>query len=143
MLLRGFGIFFLFATAFPVAAEDIRQHVDMPEHMRLHMLENMRDHLLSLEIITRQLSNQQYEEAAEVAENRLGMTSLQLHGAAHMAQFMPEDMRTIGTGMHRAASRFSIAAQDAGVDGGLATALGALSEVMQQCVACHTGYRVH
>ncbi len=143
MPLRGFSIILLLTAAFPTVAEDNRQRVDMPEFMRSHMLENMRDHLLALETITRQLSNQQYEEAAEVAENRLGMTSLQSHGAAHMAQFMPEGMRAIGTAMHRAASRFAIAAQDADVDGGLATAFGALSEVMQQCVACHTGYRVH
>ena len=65
------------------------------------------------------------------------------HGAAHMAPFMPEPMRTLGTAMHRAASRFAIKAKDAAVEGGLAEAFGALSEVMQQCVACHSGYRVH
>ncbi|MGB1109527.1 MAG: hypothetical protein ACPG4N_04180, partial [Gammaproteobacteria bacterium] len=56
---------------------------------------------------------------------------------------MPKAMGAIGTSMHRAASRFALAARDADVDGGLAKAFGALSEVMQQCVACHEGYRVH
>ena len=124
-------------------AEDSRQHVELPGPMREHMLGNMRDHLLALESITRQLANQQYDEAAEVAENRLGMSSLESHGASHMAQFMPEGMQTIGTAMHRAASRFSIAAQEAELDGGLNIAFAALSEVMQQCVACHSSYRVH
>jgi cytochrome c556 len=56
-----------------------------------------------------------------------------------MAPFMPEPMRAIGTNMHRATSRFAVAARDAEVTGDL----GALSAVMRQCVACHEGFRVH
>ena len=126
-----------------VIGGDNRSQVDFPETMREHMLSNMRDHLLALETITRLLSNQQYDEAAEVAETRLGMSSLESHGASHMARFMPDRMREIGTAMHRAASRFSIVAQEAEVEGGLSRAFAALSEVMQQCVACHASYRVH
>lgn len=125
------------------AAEDGRIQVQLPEPMREHMLSNMRDHLLALESITRDLASGQFDAAAETAESRLGMSSMALHGASHMAPFMPEGMRTTGTAMHRAASRFALKAKDAAVDGGLAAAFGALSEVMQQCVACHSGYRVH
>ena len=71
------------------------------------------------------------------------MSSLEAHGATHMARFMPESMQSIGTGMHRAASRFAVAAQEAEVEGGLNRAFSALSEVMQQCVACHASFRVH
>lgn len=60
-----------------------------------------------------------------------------------MAPLMPEGMREIGTAMHRAASRFALTARDAEVAGGMASAFGALSEVMRQCVACHSRYRVH
>jgi len=56
---------------------------------------------------------------------------------------MPKEMRAIGTNMHRAASRFALAAKDAEIEGGLNKAFAALSEVMQQCVACHAGYKVH
>jgi antitoxin component HigA of HigAB toxin-antitoxin module len=124
-------------------SEDIRQKVELPPPMREHLLANMRDHLRALETITRLLSAQRYDEAAEVAEARLGITSMQAHGAAHMAPFMPEGMRTIGTAMHRAASRFALVARDAEVSGDLGAAFGGLSLVMQQCVACHSGYRVH
>ncbi len=133
----------MLVTALPAAAEESRQLVKFPDMMREHMLGNMRDHLLALETITRQLANHQYEEAAAVAESRLGMSATQAHGAAHMAPFMPPGMATIGTEMHRAASRFAIAAQNAAIDGGLSEAFSALSGVMQQCVACHSGYRVH
>ena len=126
-----------------VMAEDNRQLVEMPPPMKNHMLANMRDHLLALEQITRYLANQQYDEAAEVAETRLGMSSLESHGASHMARVMPQQMAQTGTEMHRAASRFALAARDAELEGGLNKAFAALSDVMTQCVACHAGYRVH
>ncbi len=124
-------------------AADNRIKVELPSHMRDHMLSNMRDHLLALQEITRYLSDSEYEKAADVAEQRLGMSSLESHGASHMGKFMPKEMGAIGTSMHQAASRFAISARDAELDGGLHKAFSALSEVMQQCVACHSGYRVH
>lgn len=126
----------------PAQAKDDRQMVELPDMMVEHMLSNMRDHLLALEEITRKLSTQDYDAAAEIAENRLGMSSLKSHGASHMAKFMPEGMRAIGTNMHRAASRFALAAKDAELEGGLNKAFAALSQVMQQCVACHAAFRV-
>ena len=133
----------LFILSGPIFADDGRVIVKLPDMMREHMLSNMRDHLLALEEITRYLASQNYDEAAEVAENRLGMSSMELHGASHLGQFMPKEMGAIGTNMHRAASRFALAAKDAEIDGGLNKAFSALSEVMQQCVACHAGYKVH
>jgi cytochrome c556 len=131
------------ALALPVGAEDTRQRVELPAPMQAHMLANMRDHLRALETITRQLADAHYEAASETAESRLGMSAMQAHGAAHMAPFMPEPMRAIGTAMHHAASQFAITARDAEVTGDLGAAFGALSQVMQQCVACHEGFRVH
>ena len=54
------------------------------------------------------------------------------------AQFMPEGMRQAGTGMHRAASRFALKAQE----GDELPAYAALSEITSACVACHSGYRI-
>jgi len=127
----------------PGNAQDPRQLVRFPDEMKAHTLSNMRDHLLALEQIDAALSRGDYEAAASLAEQRLGMSSLEAHGAAHLAPFMPEGMRDAGTRMHRAASRFAIAAQDAAVSSDPKPALGALSEVMQQCVACHAAYRLH
>ena len=133
----------LFGFSVSAVAKDERVQVQLPEPMREHMLSNMRDHLLVLETITRDLAAGEFEAAGETAESRLGMSSLESHGASHIARFMPEGMSVAGTAMHRAASRFAVKAKDAAVEGGLAAAFGALSEVMQQCVACHSGYRVH
>ncbi|MGE5266872.1 MAG: hypothetical protein ACM3L9_05840 [Deltaproteobacteria bacterium] len=135
-------------TMFPLlvltawAAEDSRQPVTMPAMMQEHMLANMRDHLLAVSEIQAALAAGQYDAAAEIAEKRLGMSSLEAHGARHMAAMMPESMQAIGTAMHDSASRFSLIAQEAAVTGNLARALGGLAEITRQCVACHVGYRL-
>lgn len=122
---------------------DSRQLVRFPEPMRLHTIGNMRDHLLALQQIDDALSRSEFDKASRIAEERLGMSSLEAHGAAHLAPYMPPPMQDIGTAMHRAASRFAVAAQDASVGNDVRPALAALASVMQQCVACHAAYRLH
>ena len=121
---------------------DTRTIVHFPENLRLHTLANMRDHLLALSEIQDALAREQFEKAGEIAEQRLGMTSLELHGAHEVGQYMPKAMATIGTEMHHAASRFAVAANDAAVADDVKPALAALSDVTRLCVACHSGFRV-
>jgi hypothetical protein len=122
---------------------DTRQLVQFPEPMRLHTVSNMRDHLLALQEINVALSRNDFDRASQIAEERLGMSSLGLHGAAHMAPLMPQGMQNIGTEMHKAASRFAVEAQNASVSNDVRPALAGLGIVMQQCVACHATYRLH
>jgi len=105
-------------------------------------LANMRDHLLSLQEIQAALADGRSDQAGEIAEQRLGMTSLKLHGAHEVAQSMPKAMRDMGTEMHRAASRFAVVANDAAVSGDVKPALAALSKVTQSCVARHASFRL-
>jgi len=121
-----------------IADEDPRQLVQLPEMMQQHMMSNMRDHLVAVNQILINMASGELEKAAEVAESRLGMSSLESHGASHMAKFMPEGMRQAGTSMHRAASRFSLKAQE----GEVLAAYNALTEVTSACVACHSAYRI-
>ena len=121
-----------------IAEEDTRQLVELPEMMQQHMMSNMRDHLEAINEILVNMANGHLDQAAEVAESRLGMSSLESHGASHMASFMPRGMRQAGTSMHRAASRFALKAQEDDV----LPAYSALSEVTSACVACHSGYRI-
>jgi hypothetical protein len=125
------------------AQGDPRQLVAFPEPMRLHTIASMRDHLLALQEINIALAKNEFDVAARTAEQRLGMSSLEAHGAAHLAPHMPKPMQDIGTGMHRAASRFAVEAQNASVSNDVRPALAALGGVMQQCVACHATYRLH
>jgi hypothetical protein len=128
---------------FSASAADTRQLVRFPEPMRIHTIASMRDHLLTLQEIDEALAKNDFDKAASVAESRLGMSSLERHGAAHLAPYMPQPMQDIGTQMHRAASRFAVAAQDASVRNDVRPALAALGLVMKQCVACHATYRLH
>lgn len=137
----GFAILFMTSACF--AETDTREKVEFPEMMQQHMLANMRDHLLAINEIQTFLAVTEYEKAAEVAEQRLGMSSLDNHGAAHMASMMPQAMQAMGTNMHKAASQFAITVVETSVSGDLKPALGALSKITQQCVACHQAYRVH
>ena len=131
-------ILMVFACNISIADEDSRQLVELPEMMQLHMMSNMRDHLVAINEILVNMANDQLDQAAEVAESRLGMSSLESHGASHMSRFMPEGMRQAGTSMHRAASRFALRAQE----GEALPAYSALAEVTSACVACHTNYRI-
>ncbi len=121
------------------ADRDARTMVEFPAMMKAHMLGNMRDHLQAVSEIQAALAKGQLDKAGDIAEARIGMSSLVAHDAAHMAPFMPKGMQEIGSEMHHAASRFAMIASE----GDLPKALDALSKVTEQCVACHMNYRVN
>jgi hypothetical protein len=126
-----------------LAAEvDRRELVVLPEMMQQHMLANMRDHLRAIAEIQAALADGQFDVAKNVAEERLGMSSLASHGASHMAPYMPEPMRAIGSQMHRAASQFGLIAEEASVNRDLFRVLKALAAVTTQCNSCHAAYRI-
>lgn len=125
------------ATA-PAADTDNRMLVTLPAPMQEHMLGNMRDHLQTLDRIDRALAEGRWNDAATVAEQRLGVSSLAAHGAEHMAPFMPKPMQAIGTAMHRAATEFAVHAPE----GDLRQSVQQLAEITRQCVACHAAYRI-
>ncbi len=125
--------------------QDSRQLVRLPEPMQEHMLANMRDHLSTLNDILGDIAQGKYGDAAKLAEQRLGMSSLAAHGAAHMAPFMPRQMQDIGTGMHHAASRLVIVLQNAAISPNEQSSRdvnAALHEVTSACTACHTSYKI-
>lgn len=130
------------APATNQSGKDGRIAVAFPATLKQHTLANMRDHLLALQEIQAALSQADYDRAADVAEQRIGMSSLGLHGAHDVAKYMPAGMRGAGSAMHRAASRFGIAARDAAVTQDVKPALSALADVTAACVACHAGWKL-
>ena len=126
-------------------AQDARELVHLQAPMQEHMLANMRDHLATLNEIIGDVANDKLEDAAKITEQRLGMSSLSLHGAAHLAPFLPQPMQDIGTSMHHAASRLVIVLQDASVTptaDAFRNINKALHEVTTACEACHAHYRL-
>jgi hypothetical protein len=127
------------------SAGDGREFVQLPAPMQEHMLGNMRDHLVTLNEMLGRIANGNLDAAATLSEQRLGMSSLGLHGAAHMAPFMPQPMQAIGTGMHRAASRLAITLQNASVSptqAAMADVFRGLHDVTSACTGCHASYRI-
>lgn len=122
-----------------------RQMVEMPPMMVEHMLRNMRDHLEAVQEITRALALGQAGRAAQLAEQRLGMSSLDDHGARMMAPMMPEGMRDYGTALHQSASRLARAITDADVRDDAQSRRDlwqAFDDMLGTCTGCHAGYRV-
>lgn len=142
MIKKSISIALLFSLVLGVcstayANEDKRQFVAMPKMMQKHQLANMRDHLMAINEILLNMGKDELDKAAEIAETRLGMSSLSTHGASHMAKVMPKGMSAIGTSMHKAASRFALIAEE----GDALPAYKALQTVTAACVACHAGYK--
>lgn len=127
------------------AHADERALVEMPAPMQEHLLGNMRDHLHALDDVLAALADGDATTAGQIAEARLGMSSLDDHGAAHMAPFMPDGMRDAGTELHHAASRFAQTAVNADIEHTFEaqqSVFAALQEITAACNACHDGYRV-
>jgi hypothetical protein len=126
----------------PAHAPDARQRVQFPKAIKEHTLSSMRDHLLALTEISEALGHSDYDKAANIAESRLGMSSLNLHGADQSAQYMPKGMQDIGLSLHRSASQFAVAAQDAAASNDMPKALKSFANLGRSCVACHAAYRL-
>lgn len=124
------------------AGPDGRIPVKFPAMLKEHTLANMRDHLQTLSRIQSYLAKKDFDRAGDLAEKRLGMSSMPLHGAHEVAPYMPKGMQDAGTAMHRAASEFAVATQAAAIDQDVPGALAALNKVTQACVACHAAYRL-
>ncbi len=116
--------------------------VQLPEQLVVHTLANMRANLQALSEIQEQIAKQNYSIASSIAEERLGMSALKLHGAERVAKHMPQEMRELGSTMHHAASKFALVAQESAVDHDMGKSVAALATLTQACVNCHASYRL-
>jgi len=119
-------------------AEESRTPVEFPPPMRAHMLANMRDHLAAISEANTLAAAGRWDEAAEAVETRIGMSSMEAHGAAHMAPLMPPEMRAYGNDMHQAASRLARTLQEADA----AAVMAGMGDLLERCNACHKAYRL-
>lgn len=122
-----------------ISGQDYRQLVSMPDESRELMRQDMLDHLSALNEIIANLASNNLDAASDVAEERLGRSSMGKHRGSGMGpgKFMPPEMRSIGWGMHDAASELSIFAKE----GDIKASYSALQKVTSSCVACHYSYR--
>lgn len=118
---------------------DTRQLVSMPDQARELMRKDMLDNLSAINEIIGYLASNDLAAAADVAETRMGRSSMGKHRGTGMGpgKFMPAEMRNLGWGMHDAATEFSKVAKQ----GDLKSTYSALQQVTSSCVACHYSYR--
>ena len=119
--------------------DDSRQLVEMPDQARKLMREDMLEHLSALNEIIAYLAANDLDAAAEIAESKMGKSSMGKHRGTGMGpgRFMPPEMRSIGWGMHEAATEFSQLVKK----GDSKNAYVALQKITGSCVACHYAYR--
>jgi hypothetical protein len=125
----------------PEVPPDNRQLVTMPPLPQALMREDMLDHLAALNEILVLMGESKLAEAGEVAEQRLGRSTMgkMMVKAKGMGpgRFMPPEMHAIGFSMHDAASEFAQIAKA----GDRAKAQAALAGITGKCVACHAAFR--
>ena len=121
------------------SAGDHRQLVSMPDETLLLLRQDMLDHLSALNEIIGLLAENKLDAAAEVAETRMGKSSMGKHRRTGMGpgRYMPPEMRNLGWGIHESATEFSRAAGE----GDSKAAYSALQKITTSCVACHYSYR--
>ena len=121
------------------AHQDHRTFVEMPEQSRQLMREDMLIHMSALNTIMGLLAEEDFDAAAEVAENQMGKSAMGKHRATGMGpgRYMPLEMRKLGWSMHEAASEFAIIVKK----GDMKKSHEALQKVTSTCMACHYTYR--
>jgi hypothetical protein len=127
------------------ATGEERKLVKFPEMTQKHMLANMRAHLRAMKEIMNALSTGEAEKAGQIAENRLGISSMDRRGASQITPYMPPAMRSLETKMRRAASRFALAASDYELAPSHRTSMkmfGELEEITKNCNGCHNSFRI-
>lgn len=124
---------------------DPRTKIELPDDVEKKMLVNMRDHIGALDDIIQAIEAGEYEQAKDVAESRLGWSSLVRRGDQEVANHWPKPMQQMADQMYRSASNFVIVAENASVEDskeGYQKVLGALGDVTSACRGCHEAYRV-
>lgn len=139
---RSLAVFATVTVVAPALATDNRQPATMPAPAQEALREEMRDFMVALHLIIGSLGEGKLVEAADTAEQKLGVGAMGRHRASPMdarpGAFMPQDMHALGRGLHFAATDFAKAART----GDKALALAAFPPVTASCVACHMSYRI-
>ncbi len=125
-----------------VTVAKTRFDVVFPPPVKHQALAAMRMHLQGLGEIQRALAEHHFDEAAQIATMKLGMSSMHGSQMEEESRYMPAGMKQLGAQLHREAGEFALAAQDASVSGNIEKPLMLLSRMTRTCVACHATYRL-
>ncbi len=125
--------------------KDTRQLIKLPKNIESKMLVNMRDHISALDDIIAAVHADEYDKAADIAESRLGWSSLIRRGDQEVTKHWAAPMQKMADAMYRASSNFVIVAQDASVEEtkeSYKKVLGSIQKITMACRGCHEIFRV-
>jgi len=114
--------------------DDGRTQLIMSPQKAQHQLKNMRSHMQAVQMITYYLSNDQYDSAALVATNKLGLTE---EMKTMCSSFGNPKFESLGIAFHKSADRMSDILKTRDKD----KSLEALALTMKYCVTCHATFR--
>ena len=116
------------------AAVDERISLNLAPQMKVHQLQNMRAHLQAVQQITAYLAKGEFQPAAAVARQQLGLNSRM----EQMCRQIGNDRFTeMGLAFHRSGDQLA----DRLSEEKLEASLAALDKTLQHCVACHATFR--
>ncbi len=137
LLLLSGGVVYKFVFQGEVgAASDGRTAIYLEQSERDFVLTEMRTFLLSVQQITAGLSKDNMQQVAQAAR-QVGMgTAGQVPGS--LMGKIPMGFKRLGMDTHKRFDQLALDAKDLGQKG---LVMEQLSELMQNCVACHAIYR--
>ena len=124
---------------------DSRQLVKLPKNIESKMLINMRDHIAALDDVIAAVQAEEYDKAGQIAESRLGWSSLVRRGDQEVTKHWAAPMQKMADEMYRSASNFVIVAQNASVietKESYKEVVGAIQKITSACRGCHGVFRV-
>ncbi len=113
---------------------DKRISLNLPPHKAQHQLENMRGHLVAIQSIITHLSNNQFEEASDVASSQLGLTQQM---KMMCSSFGNKKFEQMGLEFHKKADEMSVIFKNKNKE----ESLNALSNLMNSCIQCHANFK--
>lgn len=121
-------------TNMEMPQNDHRISLGLNAMQKQHQLRNMRSHLEAVQNILALLSREKYEEASEVAFEKLGSTT---EMKLMCSSFGNEKFENLGLSFHESADEMS----EVFKTGDKNKSLRALSKTLNYCVQCHAAFR--
>ncbi len=114
---------------------DERTPLNLSPQMAQHQLQNMRSHVVAVQTIIGLLANSDFNQAADVAHNQLGLTE----EMRKMCNVISDnkDFNELGLAFHQSADQLA----DTFKTKDMKKSLDALHDTMQYCVQCHATFR--
>jgi hypothetical protein len=114
--------------------DDARVSLKLNPMQKQHQLMNMRSHLEAVQKIITLLSDDKYNEASEIAYDKLGSTTQM---KLMCSSFGNKEFQQLGLKFHESADKMSEVIKSKNKQ----NSLMALSNTMNYCVKCHATYK--